>query len=407
MFPLKTSRDTNPVPERSPDVDSCTEPGGGLGSPTIALMRSIVCINGPNLDLLGSRDPAFYGDWTLARLDEQVVAWGEKLDLEVTCRQSNHEGEVVEALHAASASDGVILNPGALTHSSPAVGDAVEACPVPVVEVHLSNVRRRQRWRRRSFISSPAARSIMGRGPEGYRAALRHLVNRQSWPVEPVRYGPHPDQVIDLRRVEGASSAVILVHGGFWSDVWASDTMESWAVELARRGIATANIEYRRLGSGGGAIPTTADVELAIQMSVEWLAVNRFALLGHSAGAHLAAWAAVGGRAKPAATVAMSGIFDLRQAAADGLGDRAAAAFDPSLGTAPEGAGRPGSPMALIHGRDDRLVPAAQSISYARYLEGLGAAVTLDVVDDSHFEMLDPAANGGSVALSRLVSGLG
>ena len=124
------------------------------------------------------------------------------------------------------------------------------------------------------MLSDVAVHTIFGRGPDGYRAALRHLVNRASCPVETRRYGPHPDQVFDLRPGSGRRGAA-LVHGGFWLDTWGRDTTESWAVDLHRRGVATANLEYRRLGSGGGVVPTLADVAEALAgCGFDWLLLD-------------------------------------------------------------------------------------------------------------------------------------
>lgn len=370
-------------------------------------MRSIVCLNGPNLDQLGWREPAIYGDGTLAELEDQVRAWGIALGYEVTCVQSNHEGELVEAVHRIGDADGVVINPGALTHSSAALGDALASCQVPVVEVHLSNIRQRERWRRRSFVAGPATRSIVGRGREGYRSALRHISNRAAWPIQTIRYGPHPDQVIDLRQVDGARNGVVLVHGGFWGDVWEADTVEAWAVDLARRGLPSAVIEFRRVGFGGGLPATTSDVSAAIETAVTALGLQTFALVGHSSGGHLALWATGGGGRVPAVTVAISGIMDLEQAERDSLGDGAVTRFDPGHTTSAMRAPPPPAPIALIHGESDMVVPPAQSIAYSAHLHGHGAAVTLDLVNGRHFDALDPQSEAWTTALARLAEYLG
>ena len=133
-------------------------------------------LNGVNLDMLGRRDPDLYGRLTLRELESRVYAWGNELGVRVRCRQTNHEGEYVEWLHeAVDMADGVVLNPGAWTHYSYAIRDAVEMLPVPVVEVHLSNVDEREGWRRVSVIADLAALRIVGKGAEGYRQALEYL----------------------------------------------------------------------------------------------------------------------------------------------------------------------------------------------------------------------------------------
>ena len=133
-------------------------------------------LNGVNLDQLGRRDPAVYGDLSLRELESRIYAWAKDLGLTVRCRQTNHEGEYVDWLHEAlDTAGGVVLNPAAWTHYSWAIRDAVELLTQPVVEVHLSNVDEREEWRRLSVISDLAAKRIAGKGPDGYREALEFL----------------------------------------------------------------------------------------------------------------------------------------------------------------------------------------------------------------------------------------
>lgn len=138
-------------------------------------MRVLV-VNGPNLNLLGVRRPEVYGDTTLPELEELCRAWGAALGLEVETFQTNHEGAIIDRLHGAlGRADAVILNPGALTHYSYALHDAVEAISLPVVEVHLSDIGRREGWRAHSVVSPACALTISGHGVEGYREALEWL----------------------------------------------------------------------------------------------------------------------------------------------------------------------------------------------------------------------------------------
>jgi 3-dehydroquinate dehydratase-2 len=133
-------------------------------------------LNGVNLDLLGRRDPDVYGSGSLQDLETQVYAWARELDLQVRCRQTNHEGEYVEWLHQAlDAVDGLVLNPGAWTHYSWAIRDAVEPAEMPVVEVHLSAVDAREKWRRATVLEGLTAARILGKGFDGYREALQVL----------------------------------------------------------------------------------------------------------------------------------------------------------------------------------------------------------------------------------------
>ena len=138
-------------------------------------MRVLV-LNGVNLDVVGVRDPEQYGGLSLAELDGLVRGWASDLGVEVLCRQTNSEGEYVDWCHEALEwADGVIVNPGAWTHYSYAIHDALELFRVPVVEVHLSNVDRREEWRRHSVIADVAASRVVGKGPDGYREALEFL----------------------------------------------------------------------------------------------------------------------------------------------------------------------------------------------------------------------------------------
>jgi len=137
-------------------------------------------LNGVNLDLLGRRDPETYGAGSLQDLETQVYAWARERSLQVRCRQTNHEGEYVEFLHAALGNaDALVVNPGAWTHYSWAIRDALEPFEGPVVEVHLSDVEAREEWRRHSVLEGLAAERIAGAGVDGYRKALDVLAGRR------------------------------------------------------------------------------------------------------------------------------------------------------------------------------------------------------------------------------------
>ena len=133
-------------------------------------------LNGVNLDVVGRRDPEAYGGLSLNELERRIYEWGKQLDLGVSCRQTNHEGQYIDWLHEMlELADGVVVNPAAWTHYSYAVRDAVELIEVPVVEVHLSNVEEREDWRRVSLISDLVDKRVIGKGPDGYREALEFL----------------------------------------------------------------------------------------------------------------------------------------------------------------------------------------------------------------------------------------
>ena len=137
----------------------------------------ILVVNGPNLNRLGQRDPSLYGSTTLAEIEAAVGARASELGAEVSCFQSNHEGAIVDFLQAnAAEADGVILNGGALSHYGMSLRDALVDTGLPVVEVHLSNIHARERWRRHSVTAEVARGAIAGLGWRGYLYAIDYLV---------------------------------------------------------------------------------------------------------------------------------------------------------------------------------------------------------------------------------------
>ncbi|MFM7247787.1 MAG: type II 3-dehydroquinate dehydratase [Actinomycetota bacterium] len=136
----------------------------------------IAVLNGANLNMLGRRDPAQYGSLTLSELESRVYAWAGELNLTARCFQTNHEGALIDHIHeAAGWATGMIVNPGAWTHYSYAIRDALEIVAAPVVEVHLSDIATREEWRRQSVIRDVVDHAIAGEGPDGYRLALEWL----------------------------------------------------------------------------------------------------------------------------------------------------------------------------------------------------------------------------------------
>jgi len=140
-------------------------------------MKRILVLNGPNLNLLGERDPSHYGTKSLAEIEKDLAMTALKLQIEIVCYQSNHEGSLIDKIHEERKHcQGIIINPGALTHYSYALRDALDAVQIPVIEVHISDIDTREEWRRRSVIADVAWKRIVGRGPQGYVEALEEFV---------------------------------------------------------------------------------------------------------------------------------------------------------------------------------------------------------------------------------------
>ena len=141
-------------------------------------MPTVFILNGPNLNLLGVRDPSVYGHDTLADIEERCLARAAALDLQIDFRQTIHEGQLVDWVQEARESaEGIILNAGALTHTSVAVFDALSAAGLPTIEVHLSNIFRRESFRHHSYVSLVANGVICGLGAQGYELALEAIAS--------------------------------------------------------------------------------------------------------------------------------------------------------------------------------------------------------------------------------------
>lgn len=356
-------------------------------------------LNGPNLNLLGIREPETYGSTTFAELEELCRGWAAELDSELDSFQSNHEGELIDRLQEARTThDGVVFNAGAFTHTSYALADAITAVDLPTVEVHISNVMEREAWRRTSVMGPACVGSVYGRGIEGYRWGMRLLHHRREWTPETVHYGESDDQVIDIRRpsTPGPHPAVVLVHGGFWRHMWTRDTMDGIAVDLARRGFLTANVEYRRVGAGGGWPQSVDDVRNAIGHILDHEDVTETAVIGHSAGAHLAFLAA---SQVDLLAVSLGGVLDMKAAVETGLGGNAAAAF---LGDAdPRDASpliHPPTRTLVVHGADDDRVPLDQARAFAAAIP----TTLIELPDTGHFEFLERSSDAWATVLDEL-----
>ena len=143
------------------------------------MVKRVLVINGPNLNMLGIREPKTYGTRTLGDIEAMCKAEGKKLGLSVECRQTNREGEICEWIQEAyGKKDGIVLNPGGYSHTSVAIRDAISAVAIPTIEVHLSNIHAREEFRHFSYVSAVAAGVICGLGATGYKLALSALAEK-------------------------------------------------------------------------------------------------------------------------------------------------------------------------------------------------------------------------------------
>ncbi len=144
------------------------------------MATSLLMVNGPNLNLLGSREPEVYGSATLAEIEQQATTQAKTAGAILHCFQSNHEGELIDRVHLAEKEGvhAIIINPGALTHTSVALRDALAGVAIPFVEIHISNIYRRESFRHHSYLSDLAAGVICGLGTDGYRIAIEFAVKK-------------------------------------------------------------------------------------------------------------------------------------------------------------------------------------------------------------------------------------
>ncbi len=144
------------------------------------MATNLLLLNGPNLNLLGSREPEVYGATTLAEIEQAAMAQAKAAGAELTYLQSNHEGDLIDKIQAAKAAgvDAIVINPGGLTHTSVALRDALAGVAIPFVEVHISNIYKRESFRHHSYLSELAAGVICGLGPDGYRIGIEFAIKK-------------------------------------------------------------------------------------------------------------------------------------------------------------------------------------------------------------------------------------
>lgn len=145
------------------------------------MVNKLLLLNGPNLNLLGTREPAVYGSTTLADIEHAAIAQAAAAGATLTCFQSNHEGALIDRIHAARAEgiEAIVVNPGGLTHTSVALRDAFSAVEIPFVEVHISNVHQREAFRHHSYLSAISLGTICGLGTDGYRYAIDFALKKR------------------------------------------------------------------------------------------------------------------------------------------------------------------------------------------------------------------------------------
>ena len=145
------------------------------------MAKNLLLLNGPNLNLLGTREPEVYGASTLADIEQAAMAQAMAAGADLVCFQSNHEGALIDRIHAARAEgiDAIVINPGGLTHTSVALRDALAGVAIPFVEVHISNIHQREAFRHHSYLSGIAQGVICGLGPDGYRFAIDFALKKR------------------------------------------------------------------------------------------------------------------------------------------------------------------------------------------------------------------------------------
>jgi acetyl esterase/lipase len=322
---------------------------------------------------------------------------------------------------------GVVIAPGPDGLDAGGLAAAVAGTNLPVVAVEPGNVRKAVARPEATRLATAGARLLYGRGAETARHAVQYLARRRDQTPDTLAYGPEPDQDGDLwiPAGEGPHPVVVLFHGGFWYHAWERDLMDGLALDLVGRGIAAWNVEYRRVGAGGGWPATGEDAGRATEhllalAPVYGLDLGRVAVLGHSAGAQLALWVAARRRrasVHPVLAVGLATIADLASARAEGIGGGSvtrlldgAGSVEPerALADASPRARLPiGVPQILAHAADDGVVPLTQTTRYAEAALMAGDDVTVIVLDSGgHFDLVDPSTSAWAAVGSQLESRL-
>ena len=357
------------------------------------------------------------------RLQWLLSQWTRESKTSATVYQAETSEDLIHSI-AASGVDGIVVTPG--TAPEDIVAGAIDTKGVPAVAVDLYRSHQLAEGR----LSRACEAVIYGRGINGYYWGLRHLAARTSWGLETLAYGDEPEQLADLRLPRGAPPfpVAVLIHGGGWAERWTRDLMDGLAVDLARRGYASWNVEYRRVGSTGGWPQTFDDVASAIGALAhipqsDMLDLSRVAFVGHSAGAQLALWAAARTRPssspapqaiRPSLVISLAGVTHMAEAAHRGLGGEDV--VTPLLGGAPDKfperyeATSPdlllplGVPQLLVQGREDSLTDLIDlnALYFAKARSAGDQVELLELSDADHFTIIDPSSKNWYAVAERL-----
>jgi len=344
----------------------------------------------------------------------QCVRWGAELGLDVEVRPGD-PAAVLGALAGPGGLGGVVIAPGPEGFDASGLASAIGAAVVPVVAIEPGNLRKSGIDPESTRLVAAGAWVLYGRGEDTARHALRYLARRHGHSPDTLAYGPEPSQEGDLWLPDGAGPhpVAVLFHGGFWYHAWERDLMDGLALDLAGRGIAAWNVEYRRVGAGGGWPATGGDAARAVDHLVALapiydLDLGRVAFLGHSAGGQLALWVAARGRrgtVHPLLVVGLATITDLEEARDSRIGGGSVARLlgagpnagddgdleDALVEASPRARLPIGVPQLLAHAVDDDVVPPAQTTTYAAAARDAGDDVTvLDIEAGGHFALIDP-----------------
>jgi acetyl esterase/lipase len=362
--------------------------------------RDVTALFGPDAAV----DPAWVEAW--------AAGAGADLDVRVTAAFAAEEAELLRLLDGHDAGAGLMLAtelPAALERLA-----AMTATPRAWIGLRVAVAEPPP------VLVEAGVQIVRGRGLDALPWGLKSLLARTRMPFAAHRYGAHRDQVADLRVPDGPGPhpVVVLIHGGAWRANWERDLMDPMAVDLGGRGYATWNLDYRRVGTGGGWPTTFEDVRAGIDALAELdapLDLGRVVVLGHSAGGQLALWAAAqpSARVKPALILSIAGVPDLIEGAERGVYERAIEGLmdglpaerpDEYAAASPAELLPIGTPQLLVHGLRDLADNVDMNRVYAA--RALAAGERLEMVelpDSDHFDVIEPGTPGWE-AVARLLS---